>query len=182
MKDVMYTDYASWLLEKGDLIKKLKEDDSFIYERFKHVLDVIHHLYNRKVEQDNLDSEDENIFGVGFYYLFEQFENIDQLLKYIYDNDFNELNKHRKTIELLLNTLEFENDISFILDEPEEEVDLFVQLQEEIFEFIEKKEEAPKELFDKLDKVSSEVYEDNDLDYYPIKEIFYDIAEMLDLL
>lgn len=182
MNNIMYTDYASWLLEKSELINKLKDDNSFLYERFKHIIDVINHLYNKKVENDDLDAEDENIFGVGFYYLFEQFEHIEQLLQYTYDYNYEELYKQKKTIELLLNTIEFENDISYILDDAEEEVTAFVELQEEIFKYIENKEEAPKELFDRLDKVSSEVYEDNDLDYYPIKEIFYDIAEMLDLL
>ncbi len=182
MEDIMYTDYASWLIEKSDLISKLKEDNSFIYIRFKHIIDVTRYLYNRKVEDDDLDQEDENIFGIGFYYLFEQFENIDQLLKHTYDDNLEELNKHKKTIELLLNAIEFENDISYILDDPEEQINAFVELQEEIFEYIEAKKEAPEELFEKLDHVSAEIYENNDLDYYPIKEIFYDIAEMLDLL
>lgn len=181
MENIVYSDYANWLIENDDLLKKLKENNSFLYKRYKHVIDVVNYLYKTKVETDNLTEEEVNIFGVGFYYLFEQYEQINLLLEYTYNGDYAEMEKHQKTIELLLDAIEFQNDIYSMLDEPEVVQD-FVELEHDIFSYIEKKSPAPDELFEKLNEVSIRVYGEHDLDFYPIKEIFYDIAEQFNLI
>ena len=91
------------------------------------------------------------------------------------------MEKQQKTIELLLDAIEFQNDIYSMLDEPEVVQD-FVELEQDIFSYIEKKSPAPDELFEKLNEVSIRVYGEHELDFYPIKEIFYDIAEQFNLI
>lgn len=181
MENIVYSDYANWLIENDDLLRRLKKENSFLYKRYKHVLDVVNYLYNMKIETDTLTEEETNIFGVGFYYLFEQYDQISLLLEYSYNGDLKELEKQQKTIELLLDAIEFQNDIYSMLDEPELVQD-FLELEQDIFSYIEKKSPAPDELFEKLNQVSIRVYEENELDFYPIKEIFYDIAEEFNLI
>ena len=38
MNDALYHDYANWILESSDLVDNLRERNSSILERFKHVL------------------------------------------------------------------------------------------------------------------------------------------------
>ncbi|NLN50940.1 MAG: hypothetical protein GX149_04910 [Acholeplasmataceae bacterium] len=184
MENVVYNDYASWIIENSNLFESLKQQNSIIYTRFKHVFDVVSHLYELLLENKLLDDEQNNIFEVGFYYLYEQFENVKLLLEHTYEGDIVAFNKQSATIELLLSTIEFENDFyNVTLQNPEEDKEnAFVELEQEIIEFLERKEDAPQELFEKLDKLSAELYEKHDLEYYPIKEIFLDIAEELNLL
>lgn len=174
MEDVIYTDYANWLLEIDDLLKLLKNQESFVYYRYKHILDVLNHLYYIKVETNDLTDEQDDIFSVGFSYLFDQFDQIDLLLKHTYNNELKELHLQQKTIELLLSIHEFQIDVEAIIGT--KEMEEFLELEDEVNIYINEKKEAPENLFEKLNAISANIYEKNNLDYYPISEIFFDIA------
>ncbi len=181
MNDIVFNDYANWLIENADFFENLKETKSILFTRNKHIFDVVAYLYDLKVEEKTIDEEQEYIFEVGFYYLFDQFEHINLLLKHTYNDDFDAFNKQAKTIVLLLNTIEFENDIHNLVSQKEAKK-AFAEIEQEILKYLEKKEEAPQELFDKLNEVSEKIYNKHNLEYYPIFEIFYDIAIELNLL
>ena len=100
MIDALYHDYANWIIESSDLVEKLKEQNSTIYERFKYVVEVLEFLYNKKIEHKELSTEESNIFETGFYYLFDAFENIKLLLEHDYNGDTDLLNKHADTVHL----------------------------------------------------------------------------------
>lgn len=174
MEDIIYTDYANWLIEVDDLLKLLKKEESFLYYRYKHILNVLNHLYYIKVETNDLTPDQEAIFSVGFSFLFEQYEQIWTLLKHTYDNNLKAMNKQQKTIELLLSVHEFQIDVEAVIDV--KETGVFLEIEDEINTYINNKQEAPETLFEKLDVASSRVYEENEIDYYPISEIFFDIA------
>ena len=37
MDNIIYNDYASWLIESDELLNKLKEEAPFIYQRYQHI-------------------------------------------------------------------------------------------------------------------------------------------------
>ena len=48
MDDKVFHDYASWLIENSNLFDKLNLAESSLMDRYKHVFDVIQHLYDKK--------------------------------------------------------------------------------------------------------------------------------------
>lgn len=181
MEDIMYHDYANWLLEKSNLFENLTKVNSVLLERYKHARDVVEHLYEKKVNTKALDSDEESIFSFGFYYLFEEFEQISILLENTYQGDIQRFNENVDTILLYLNAVEFENEIYNTFEDLEKAKPI-VELEKEILLFIERQEKAPKEMYEKFDQVSMQVFTDLEIDYYPINEIFFDIADEMGLI
>ncbi len=183
MIDALYHDYANWLLESSDLVEELKGLNSTIYERFKYVIEVLEFLYNKKIEEKQLSTDESNIFETGFYYLFDAFENIKLLLEHDYNGDTQLLNQHSTTVILLLDTLDFQNELIGAIEEPNEHhMQSLIDIEHEILAILEKQGDAPKELHEKLDNVTEGIYKELSMDYYPINNIFFDIADELGLI
>lgn len=183
MIDALYHDYANWIIETSDLVEELKTSNSNIYERFKYVIEVLEFLYNKKIEEKTLSPEESNIFETGFYYLFDAFENIKLLLEHDYNGDVELLNKHAGTVVLLLDTLDFQNELIGAIEEPNEQhMQSLIDIEHEILSILEKQGDAPKELHEKLDNVTEGIYKELEMDYYPINNIFFDIADELGLI
>ncbi len=182
MDDKVFHNYASWLIENSNLFDKLNLAESSLMDRYKHVFDVIQHLYDKNIESEALDDEEFNIFNAGFYYLFEQFDQISLILEHTYNGDIYALDKQAPTIILLLNTIEMENELYEALEGEEEKTKPLTDIEQEILSIIERKEDAPVELYEKLDQVSVKLYDEYGLNFYPIGDIFYDIAGEYDLL
>ena len=108
----IFTDYANWKIEKYDLITTLKEIDSLIIIRYLNVLAVLDYLYDIVVEKKRKLTEDEEyIFSIGFEYLDNNFITIEELLRTYFNNNFKEMEQCSKTINLLLYTLDFEEEL-----------------------------------------------------------------------
>lgn len=183
MKDVVFHDYANWLVEISDLTEELKQKESILIERFKYVLDVLTFLYEKKINEKELTQEEENIFETGFYYVFEQFESIKLILEHDYHGDLERMNEQAKTVILLLNTIEFQNEIIGSIEQPNEaHMQSLIDIEQEILSLLEKKADAPSDLFLKLDTVTEGIYKELELDYYPIHDIFFEIADELGLI
>lgn len=183
MVDALYHDYANWILESSDLVSSLKERNSLITERFKYVLDVLEFLYNKKLNDKVLEKDEENIFETGFYYVFDAFEQVKLLLEHDYKGNLDELDNHARTVILLLDTIDFQNELVGAIEEPSSEhLQSLIDIEHEILDILEKKEDAPITLHEKLDVVTEGIYKSLDLEYYPIGTIFLDIADELGLL
>ncbi|MBM7453129.1 hypothetical protein JN09_000451 [Acholeplasma morum] len=183
MTDALFHDYANWILESSDLVEALKEKNSLITERFKHVFDVLEFLYTKKIEEKSLQLDEQNIFETGFYYVFDAFENIKLVLEHDYKGNIEELDRHAKTVILLLDTLDFQNELIGAIEEPNEShMQSLIDIEHEILTILEKKEDASQELHEKLDHVTEGIYKELELDFYPIGNIFFDIADELGLL
>ena len=77
----VYHEYANWKLEHHDLLKYLVDNESDLTLRFKHVIDVTDYLYDKLIDDPNFSEEEDHIFETGFYYLFDQIEEIVKLNK-----------------------------------------------------------------------------------------------------
>jgi hypothetical protein len=82
----LYHEYANWKIEHHQLLKELVDRDSDLIIRFKHVIDVIDHLYDRLIDDTHYTDEEDQIFETGFYYLVDQIEEIFSISCYHRDN------------------------------------------------------------------------------------------------
>jgi hypothetical protein len=179
--ELKYHEYANWKMENHDLLKYLTENNSDLMIRFKHVLDVTDYLYNKLIDDPNFSEDEDQIFETGFYYLFDQIDKITQLLK-PYQNEFKALEKRAKEINLLLSAIDFQNELATLEDYDDTDMADLIDFEQEITKKIENKEEVEEDMYEKLDRITFEIFNKLDVEYYPINDIFLEIADELGIL
>lgn len=179
--ELKYHEYANWKMENHDLLKYLTENNSDLMIRFKHVLDVTDYLYNKLIDDPNFSEDEDQIFETGFYYLFDQIDKITQLLK-PYRNEFKALEKRAKEINLLLSAIDFQNELATLEDYDDTDMADLIDFEQEITKKIENKEEVEEDMYEKLDRITFEIFNKLDVEYYPINDIFLEIADELGIL
>ncbi|MFA5471291.1 MAG: hypothetical protein WCZ00_02370 [Acholeplasmataceae bacterium] len=179
--ELKYHEYANWKMENHDLLKYLTENNSDLMIRFKHVLDVTDYLYNKLIDDPNFSEDEDQIFETGFYYLFDQIDKITQLLK-PYQNEFKALEKRAKEINLLLSAIDFQNELATLEDYDDTDMADLIDFEQEITKKIENKEEVEQDMYEKLDRITFEIFNKLDVEYYPINDIFLEIADELGIL
>ena len=171
----IYTDYANWKLEKYDLISTLVKNKSKAIARFTSVIAVVDYLYDKFVNEKSLDEDLELIFSSGFDYIYDEFMMIETLLQNKFNNDYNELEKYSKTINLLLYINDFQNEA---LNYEEGKFDLkpLDDLNDKVMKFLDNKENAPDEYFAILSDITSSMFDNLDEEFHTIDQIYYEIA------
>jgi hypothetical protein len=177
----IYHEYASWKMENHELLKYLTDNNSDLIIRFKHVIDVTDYLYDKLIDDLTYTEEDDHIFETGFYYLFDQMEEILKLLKF-YNNNIKDLESRAKDVNLLLSTIDFQNELLSSEDFEQKDMDKLVSFEQEVLSKLEKKEDVPFSMFEKLDRITLEMFSKLKIDYYPVNTIFLEIADELGIL
>jgi hypothetical protein len=177
----LYHEYASWKMEYHDLLTYLTENHSDLILRFKHVIDVIDYLYDKLIDEKQYTDEEDHIFETGFYYLFDQIDEIIKLLK-IYKNDIKGLEARAKEVNLLLSAIDFQNELLGSDHYEQSDMDQLVDFEQQIFKKIEKKEDIPEQMYHELDQLSYTLFKKLKIEYYPINSIFLEIADELGIL
>ncbi len=178
----IYHEYANWKLECHELIKYLRDSDSDLIIRFKHVLDVTDFLYDKLIDDPSFSDEENQIFETGFYYIYDQIDKINDFIQQVYDGEFDALEKHARDINLLLNAIDFQNEILSIEDYKQKDLDALHRIEKTIESYIRDQEDTPEEIFTNLDQTSYRIFHDMNIDFYPINDIFFDIADELGIL
>ena len=178
----VYHEYANWKLENHDLFKYLRENDSDLIIRFKHVFDVTDFLYDKLIDDPSFSDEENQIFETGFYYVFDQMDKIQQILKDTYNDQIADLEKQAKDINLLLSTIDFQNELLSVESYNQKDLDDLIQFEKEVETKIRNKEVISQETFEALDQLSYRIFHDMNVEYYPINDIFFDIADELGIL
>lgn len=179
----VYHEYANWKLENEKIIRKIQEKGGNIYFRFKHVIDVIDFYYNKLIDDVNYNEEDDVIFQTGFYYVADQLEEIKEILRSVYNNKVEVLNEHAKEINLFLNNIDFQTEIlNNETHEENKDIQRLMDINKEIYQFIVKKEAIPEEYYEELDLLTTKIFRKLKIDYYPINNIFLEIADELNIL
>lgn len=183
LEDVMYHDYASWIMENDEKFKVLAEKDANLIFRFKHIFDVLSFLYDQKIERQTLSEDEEYIFSIGFGYLFIQFEHINLLLEHTYKGNLDNLLKHEKDIIFYLTALEFAQHLGEMYTDEPEQIEPLSKIVIDTLDAIEKNEFVDKKVYEKLDTIIEKLYLQKDIDdISSIRDVFFDIADELDLL
>lgn len=177
--NTIFDDYAAWKKENHDLIYSLVNNKSKIIQRFSSVIAVVDYLYDYHLD-NNLSEDEELIFSSGYDYIYDQFQLIETLLENNFNNDVNKMEKYGQTINLLLYINDFKLEIANS-NLKGKEVNQLNDLNDKVYEYIEKNENAPDEYFQLLNDITSSLFEKNDVKLHTIDQIFYEIAIEYDI-
>ena len=180
--ELLYHEYAGWKLEHSELLENLKELDSPLVIRFENVLSVTDYLYDKLIDDTTYSEEDHEIFQTGFYYIYDQIEEIIKLLKEVYNNDFNELNNNSRKINLLLNTIDFQNEILSQESYDEKGLQFLLDFEQDIISKIKTNKEIDEKTYELFDMETLKIFKKMEVEFYPIDTIFYEIADELGLI
>lgn len=178
----VYHEYANWKIENHELLTYLVEHNSDLILRFKHVIDVTDYLYDKLIDDEQYTDDEDHIFETGFYYLFDQIEEISKLLNKAYKNNVQDLEKRAKDVNLLLSAIDFQNELLGVENFEQKDMDRLVEFEQAVLDKLEKKETVPYEMFHHLDNLSYEIFKKLNLEYYPIDDIFLEIADELGII
>ena len=178
-----YLDYASFKKTNEKLLDYLLSKNSLIIARFKYVLLVVDHLFNQVVKENKkLSLDEEEMFEIGYQYLFDRFNTINLLKEHNFNNNLEKMEQFAKSINLLFYIEDFIDEIDSIDGEHKEEHKKFAELEDSVIAFIEEKRQVPDELFALVDDISLSIFSSLGHDYYSITDIYYDIAIELELI
>lgn len=175
-----YHEYANWKMEHHEILKYLRDENSNLIMRFKYVLDVTDHLYDKLIDDENYTEDEDNIFETGFYYAFDQLDQILNLLEHY--GKIEELEKRANDVNLLLQTVDFQNELLSVEEYEIDDLNKLVEFEENLLGLIENKKEVPHDMYEELDNISYEIFNKLDVDYYSMDDIFFEIADELGLL
>ena len=178
-----YLDYASWKRTNEKLINYLVEKNSKIIARFRYVLMVVDYLFDQVVSNNKkLNVEEEEMFEVGYQYIFDRFNTITLIAEHVFENDYNKMEQFAKSINLLFYIIDFEDEIDSLDGDHKTEHKKFADLEDEVMRMIENKIQAPDTFYALVDDISLSVFDGLGIDYYGITDIYYDIAVEIGLI
>lgn len=178
-----YLDYASFKKSNEKLLDYLLSKNSLIIARFKYVLLVVDYLFEKVVKENKkLSLDEEEMFEIGYQYLFDRFNTINLLKEHTFDNNLDKMENLAKSINLLFYIEDFIDEIDSLDGDHKQEHNKFADLEDSVIEFIEENRQVPDELFALVDDISLNVFTGLGHDYYSITDIFYDIAIELELI
>ena len=173
-ENTIFEDYISWKKENYELISSLVKNRSKTIQRFSPVIAVVDYLSEMNQKED-LSEDEQLIFSTGFDYIYDQFQIIQTLLENSFDNNVKEMEKYGQTINLLLYINDFKAEINNnnIVDKDVEKLN---QLNDKVYDYLDKKENAPDEYFQLLNDITSSIFDKNNIELQTIDQIFYEIA------
>lgn len=178
-----YLDYASWKKTNEKLIDFLIKKNSKIIARFRYVLMVVDYLFDKVVyERIKLSIEEEEVFEVGYQYIFDRFNTIQLVAEHVFNNNYDAMEHFAKSINLLFYILDFEDEIDSLEGDHKEEHKRFADLEDNVMQMIEAKIQVPDEYYALVDDISLAVFDGLGVNYYGITDIFYDVAIELGLI
>ena len=178
-----YLDYASWKKTNEKLIDFLIKKNSKIIARFRYVLMVVDYLFDKVVyERMKLSIEEEEVFEVGYQYIFDRFNTIQLVAEHVFNNNYEAMEHFAKSINLLFYILDFEDEIDSLEGDHKEEHKRFADLEDNVMQMIEAKIQVPDEYYALVDDISLAVFDGLGVNYYGITDIFYDVAIELGLI
>ena len=178
-----YLDYASWKKTNEKLIDFLVRKNSKIIARFRYVLMVVDYLFDQVVyEKKTLSIEEEEVFEVGYQYIFDRFNTITLIAEHVFDNNYDAMEHFAKSINLLFYIIDFEDEIDSLDGDHKAEHKKFADLEDGVMQMIESKLQVPDEYYALVDDISLAVFDGLGIDYYGITDIFYDVAIEMGLI
>lgn len=172
----IYEDYASWKKENHDFIFRLVKAQSKTISRFTSVIAVVDYLYDTYAKGKSLTEEEEIFFSVGFDYIHDNFYTIKTILDYTFKENYEEMEKCAKTINLLLYVHEFQSELLNQDLDLKNGIEMLDSFEEKINSYLDKKENVPDVFFPMLNDIVNPIFEKNGLEMNPTESIYYEIA------
>lgn len=150
----MDSDFKEWYLENATFIDRLHYKGSILFDKVKDIIDSLAYMIN--IDESEIDSDMENIFDIGYAYLYAYISELKIYSKNYFQDNFNDLLAYDKVInyifyvndlkELLVgNDLyhdEVREDLEYILNKGEEIVSKRLEVTDEILDDFENKVET----------------------------------------
>lgn len=173
----IYSDYESWKKDEEDFLLSLIRTKSKSISRFTQVIAVVDYLYMKQKSLNMpLDSDEENIFSVGFDYIYDRI----LTLKMQYENNFNKdiilFNKFEKSLNLLLYINDFQDELLNATDDIDKDMDKLNELEEKVLKSLEAHIDVEDGMFVLLDEETKNMFNRHHLELNLTEEIFYEIA------
>ncbi len=178
----LYDDYANYKLENGYIVEELKKIKSPIYYKIEPVVICLDHFYEKVLNGIELDIDEINLFEDGYNYIFERTIYLIALYENNFNKDINLMDKFSKSVILLLQISDYEDEIFFEDVENKSVEQLIIGLDEEVIEYIKKGEDAPDELALAIKEKYERALLELDKDEYSVIDIFFRVAEELNIL
>ncbi len=178
--DLVLKDFANWKMDNVDVLERLRNEDSPIYDRLEPVYLVLNHIYREAVDNGgSLDEEMENIFQVGFDYLSNQFDVVRIYYEKLFKSDCAAFSEFSTLVGYLL----FISDLRADLEEYEAEAELdFTELNDVetmIETMIAQRDTRFEYAAERLNRAVDELIEPLGFEYVSIVDIFVEIAGTL---
>ncbi len=170
----IFDDYNAFKKENSLLIRNLVETKSQIISRISSIIIVVDYLSERRIHK-KLNQDEEYIFMIGYDYVYESFNTISIILKEYFDNDFNQMNKYARTINLLLYLNEYKNE-AIARKELSIYLNQFESIESHIYDTLKNKEELDDAYFGLVDDLIYKAFILNGIDNPSIESIFYEIS------
>ncbi|MFA5560970.1 MAG: hypothetical protein WC964_04265 [Acholeplasmataceae bacterium] len=180
--ETLYHQFANWKLEYSELLRFLSDSESILIDRFKQIIGVVDYMYDKLIDDANYNEVDHEIFQAGFFYLHDQVEAIDELLKKTFKDDYQKMNAYAKEINLLLNTIDFQNELLGFEGFDQDDMDQLIDFEEKVLAKIKNLEQVPIEMYQDLDLITIKIFEGLNVDFRSIPDIFFNIAEELGII
>ncbi|MCI9653488.1 MAG: hypothetical protein HFG91_03945 [Acholeplasmatales bacterium] len=171
----IFNDYESWKKENQEFIYQLVKSKSKTISRFTSVIAVVDYLYEKHLHTPNLSEEEEIFFSTGFDYIYDNFYTIKTILDYKFNNDFVEMEKHAKTINLLLYVHEFQSEL-LNQELRSDDLNRLDDFEEKVSAHLDRKENIPDAYFPMLDDIVTPIFQKLQIEFQPIESIFYEVA------
>lgn len=178
-----YLDYFSFKKSNEKLLEFLNQKNSFIIARFKYIFLVIDYLYKKRVDdKKELSHEEEEMFEVGYQYLFDRFNTLNLLLEANFNKNFEALEEFSKEINLMFYIEDFVDEVDSIEGNHEKEHDKLYSLEEDVLKHIEEHTHLKDEMVMAIDDKTLAIFDSIGVDYYGVPDIFYDISINMELI
>lgn len=176
----IFDDYKSFKDENKKLIDFLVKNNSLLLNIMRPVLIVVDYLYEYRLK-NKISKDEEYIFNTGYDYLYDQFQIINTILEQILDDNYNDLKKYEKTINLLLYINDFKQEV-LNDDRISNNIDSFLNLESNVYDSLNKKEEYNENYYILLNDLVYKTFDANGIELNTINDIFYNIALEYDLI
>jgi len=182
MKDeTQYTLFSTWKDKNKQLLSKLQDHDTLIYFKFSHILAVVSHLYDQLIDNEHYGDDEDVIFITGFNYLDSMIEDLKQIVKAYFNNDLDSLIKHDKELCLVMDAIEFQNELLRFEEPRQADIKTFNDFEIKILEKIAGGQVLSPADYEELDSKSATIFQQYTNEYMPITSIFLKIADELEL-
>ena len=152
-----------------------------IKNTFEHVLPVVEYLYNDIIDNEDYGEEEDGIFQFGFQYLVFKYNEIKFILDNFCKGSYEKLESIAKTINLMFHVLEFEQALLENEKANSDDIDEIIDLEKEVEYYLERCENAPEDLFIRIDEKTNDIFTKGNYEFESIESIFSSIAISLEI-
>jgi hypothetical protein len=177
--NILFTDYANWIMEHKRIIDQFQDNESLIIEYFKPVYKVIDYIYNHAINH-TVNEEMMDIFGIGFDYLAYHFEFIRMYYETHFESNCDLLRAYADVIIYLVLIADIQRELDN--NDIEYRVEFFEEIEADLDNMIEERNQSFYMYKQDYDKKIEVFLNSFGIDYETIPSVFFEIGESMGII